>query len=169
MTTHSHFHFICQITAFKKYRLPLFHLAATDAEKKGPHQGPSCSVYTRRQHPHPPVAYPELHDHSVQRGSLGHHHSSRSQVLVHRGTDIPEVQVVPWQQARGEEGFTQEQGDLVTKTGRSQVSGVRLTSEGQLSDFTGTCTRSFTQPADESAPEDTEDYGVEDRHKQGRE
>lgn len=33
---------------------------------------------------------------------------------VHRGTDIPEVQVVPRQQAGGEKGFTQEKGDLAT-------------------------------------------------------
>jgi hypothetical protein len=71
------------------------------------------------------VAYPELHNHGMQRGSQGHHHGTRSQVLIHSSADIPEVQVVPWQQTGSEERFTKEEGDLVTRAeSRTQVSEV---------------------------------------------
>ena len=88
---------------------------------------PAFKVHTRKQLPtrcqeNLRVAYPELHDHHVQRGGLGHHHSARPQVLVHSSPHIPEVQVVPWKQAGGEERLTQQERNLPIREKQAQVS-----------------------------------------------
>lgn len=86
-------------------------------QTRGPPSTPN-QVFVRKQVTPDPsaknlwVAYPELHDHSVQRSSLGHHHSARPQVLVQGSPHIPEVQIVPWQQAGGKERLTQQERDL---------------------------------------------------------
>lgn len=126
MTTHSQFHFMCQITAFLKRRASSIQPCGVLIQKtRGPnHKDLSCSVCTQglckktRSSPFYEniwVAYPEFHDHGMQWGSLGHHHSTRPQVLVHRSPHIPEVQIVPRQQAGGEEWLTEEHRHLATR------------------------------------------------------
>lgn len=137
MTTHSHFHFICQITALVQRQAfsiqPCSELIQkrTDSYRQDSH----CSICTQGlcKNTRPPashpfcnnvgVAYPEFHDHSVQRGNLRQHHSARPQMLVHGSPHVPEVQVVPRQQAGGKEWLAQEERDLAIKArGRTKAS-----------------------------------------------